>query len=801
MLDSNYTKELPLIPLRDIVIYPGMIVPLFVGRQKSVDAIFSTENSSNEIFLVTQKDPEKTDPSIKDLYKVGVIAKINQIIKLHDGTLKVLIEGKQRALLNNLVQKPLAVNAQISLIDETEMGLTSEAEALKRIIIDKLREYGKFNSKITSDVISRCLEISLESELANFIASYLVISIPKKQKLLEIIGSNKRLRKILNYIEHELEILKTEVRIRQEVKKHIEKNHKDYVIHEQIKALQKELSNGEDSKNDIEVYQQKIKKLKLTKEAKEKALAEIRKLNNLQPSSSEANISRNYLDCLLNLPWNENSKLNSNLNDAEKTLNSDHYGLEKVKDRIIEFLAVQKKTKSNKGPILCFVGPPGVGKTSLAKSIASATNREYLRFALGGIRDEADIRGHRKTYLGSMPGKLITLMKKGGKSNPVILLDEIDKMAKDYRGDPEAAMLEVLDPEQNSKFTDHYLEVEYDLSNVMFIATANTTKMSRPLLDRMEIIRLAGYTEEEKLQIAKCHLIPKQLKEHGMSDEDINLSDDAVIDIIRYYTRESGVRGLEKQIAKLIRKILTNNEKTQDTNKKYIKSNSLDEYLGVRRFSFGKIEEKNLVGITSGLAYSELGGDILSIEALALPGKGTIKATGKLGKVMQESAQAAYSYFISVAEGYGVDQKKISKTDIHIHVPEGATPKDGPSAGIAMLTSIASALTGNPVDKNLAMTGEITLRGRILPIGGLKEKLLAAMRSGVKTVLIPKENMKDLAEMPDYLLNNIEIIAVEEASEVLNRALIATVSGTKQHQIRKLDHIIETKIENEVLTH
>lgn len=789
----------PLVPLRDIVLYPKMVAPLFVGRSKSVQAINSSKEHNKELVFVTQKNPSEQEPSAKDMFRVGVKAKILQSLTMPDGTLKILVEATERVKITQIMENDSHFQALINLLPNTSHD-NIKSKALAKAVVKKFEEYTQLDPRVNHETVNALEYITDPGHISDLIASNLNISIEKKQQILEIDDVQERLEKILNLIQYEIKVLEVEQKIKTNVKKQLEKHHKDYFLNEQLKAINKELGNQEDIKSEISELEEKIKKVKLSPEAKKKAESELKRLKMANPMSAEAMVGRNYLDTLLSLPWGKKSKLRNDLAKAESILNRDHYGLDKIKERILEFLAVQKRTKSLKGPILCFVGPPGVGKTSLAKSIAEATGRKYSRFSLGGVHDEAEIRGHRKTYLGSMPGKIINLLKKAESSNPIILLDEIDKMGKDFRGDPAAALLEVLDPEQNSKFTDHYIEVEYDLSNVLFIATANSYDVHQALIDRMEIIKLEGYTEDEKLQIAKKHLLHKLLKNHNLTAEELQVSDKAILDVIRYYTKESGVRNLERELAKIARKTVVKIEKEKIKQLKVLPKD-LEDLLGVRKFDFGKSEKDNLVGVTTGLAYTEVGGDILSIEAAIIPGKGNVKATGKLGEVMQESTQAAFSYFKSHCTDFGVLPEETTKKDIHVHVPAGATPKDGPSAGIAILTSIVSCMTGIAVDKTIAMTGEITLRGRVLPIGGLKEKLLAALRSGIKTVLIPEENKRDLKEIPKNITKGLNIVPVKTADQVIKRALINTIKPIKWPSSDKIGPFIEKNAETGIVTH
>tara|TARA_B100001939_G_scaffold197232_1_gene169761 strand:+ start:4899 stop:7238 length:2340 start_codon:yes stop_codon:yes gene_type:complete len=748
-----------------------MIVPLFVGREKSVRALENVMEEDKQILLVSQKDANQDDPGTEDIYQVGTLANVLQLLKLPDGTVKVLVEGDRRARIVRYRDNDAFFEAEVENIP-TVSAEKNEVKALARSVVSQFDQYVKLNKKIPPEVLASVKQVEEPEKLADVVTSHLSLKIADKQELLENPDVEQRLEKILGYMEAEIGVMQVEKRIRRRVKSQMEKTQREYYLNEQMKAIQRELGESEDGRDELSELEEKIKKTKLSKEAREKANAELKKLKSMSPMSAEATVVRNYLDWLLSLPWGKKSKVKSDLKQAEEILNKDHYGLEKVKERILEYLAVQQRAKKLKGPILCLVGPPGVGKTSLGKSIATATGRNFVRFSVGGVRDEAEIRGHRRTYIGSMPGKIIQNMKKAGSSNPLFLLDEIDKMGADYRGDPASALLEVLDPEQNSKFNDHYLEVDYDLSDVMFITTANTLNMPQPLMDRMEIIRLSGYTEDEKVEIAKRHLVPKQQKDHGLKENEWSISEAALRDLIRYYTREAGVRNLEREIANLVRKavkeIVIGKKKSV-----HITARNLEKYAGVKRFRFGELEDTDMVGVTTGLAWTEVGGDILAIEAIVSPGKGRTTITGKLGDVMQESIRAAMSYVRSKALDYGIQPGTFDKTDIHIHVPEGATPKDGPSAGVAMITSIVSVLTNNPVRRDVAMTGEISLRGRVLPIGGLKEKLLAALRSGIKKVLIPIDNEKDLAEIPDNVKKGLEIVPVSAVGEVLEHALVS----------------------------
>ena len=760
----------PILPLRDIVIFPHMIAPLFVGRLKSINALELVMEENKQIVLLTQKKPSVEDPKQKDLFKVGTLGNILQMLKLPDGTVKVLVEGKSRCIIEKVNSSDEYTNAKLKFLKDEEFVFDN-----KDILTNKLsgvfEQYAKLNGKINSDILSTISEISDPSTLTDTIVNHLLLNIEEKQEFLEMMNPMERTEKLTLKLESEIEILSTERKIRNRVKKQMEKTQREYYLNEQMKAIQKELGSSEDGKNEFDEIEDKINKGKLSKEAKEKALSELKKLKSMSPMSAEATVVRSYIDWLTSIPWTKKSKVKTDIENARKILDNDHYGLEKVKDRIIEFLAVQKRTKEIKGPILCLVGPPGVGKTSLGKSIAEATGRQYIRMALGGVRDEAEIRGHRRTYIGSLPGKIIHGMKKGSTINPLFLLDEIDKLGNDYRGDPSSALLEVLDPEQNKTFQDHYLEVDYDLSKVLFVTTSNTLNMPQALLDRMEIIRLSGYTEDEKLQIAKKHLIDKQMENCKLKKSEFSINDDAIKFIIQSYTREAGVRGLERQIAKLTRKIVTLIEKNKAKSFSITRDN-LVEILGVPIYQRLEVEKENLVGITTGLAWTEVGGELLSIEAVKVSGKGKVTATGKLGDVMKESVKAAEFLIRSKALDYGLDPIDIEKSDIHVHVPEGATPKDGPSAGVAMVTSIVSALTDIKIKSSVGMTGEITLRGRVLPIGGLKEKLLAAKRGGLKTILIPVDNKKDLVEIPDNIKDELEIIPVSSIDEVVSNALV-----------------------------
>ncbi|HXP72837.1 MAG TPA: endopeptidase La [Stellaceae bacterium] len=770
MFELSRGALFPVLPLRDIVVFPHMIVPLFVGREKSVKALEDVMKEDKQILLVTQKNAAQDDPTSADIYSVGTVGTVLQLLKLPDSTVKVLVEGGQRARLLRFAENDQFFQAYGETIVE-KPGDQQELEALARTAVSQFEQYIKLNKKIPPEVLVSINQIEDPSKLADTIASHLALKIPEKQELLETETISERLEKVFGYMEAEIGVLQVEKRIRSRVKRQMEKTQREYYLNEQLKAIQKELGEGEEGRDELAELEERINKTKLSKEARDKALAEVKKLRTMSPMSAEATVVRNYLDWMLSIPWQARTKVKRDIKAAEKVLNHDHFGLEKVKERILEYLAVQQRMRKVKGPILCLVGPPGVGKTSLGKSVARATGRNFVRMSLGGVRDEAEIRGHRRTYIGSMPGKVIQGMKKAKSSNPLFLLDEVDKLGADWRGDPSSALLEVLDPEQNSSFNDHYLEVDYDLSDVMFVTTANTLRMPQPLLDRMELIRLPGYTEDEKVEIARRHLIPKQIKQHGLRKGEWSITEDALRELIRYYTREAGVRNLEREIANLTRKAI---KEIAMKKRKHltISAKNLEKFAGVRRFRFGEVEETDLVGVTTGLAWTEVGGELLSVEAVTVPGKGKVTATGKLGDVMRESVQAAESYVKSRSAVFGIKPTLFERKDIHVHVPEGATPKDGPSAGVAMVTSIVSVLTGIPVRRDIAMTGEITLRGRVLPIGGLKEKLLAALRGGLSTVLIPKENEKDLAEIPDNVKSGLTIVPVGTVDELLKHALV-----------------------------
>lgn len=773
--EQNELKEkidnmLPVLPLRDVVVYPKMIVPIFVGREKSIEAVQKANDKGSDIVLVMQKKADVEVPEAEDLYKVGTKGNILQMLKLPDGTIKILVEGLERIKIKSFQNEGTYFSAKITAYPP-EKEDDNELKSWARAVVSQFEEYVKLNKKIPLDVVQSVKQIEEYDKLADTVASHLALKTEDKQFLLEAENLKERLNKLLQLIDTEMMVMEVEDRIKNRVKKQMEKSQKEYYLNEQIKAIQKELNDGEDG-DEFGNYLKRINATKFTKEAREKALAELKKLKNMGNSSPESAIIRNYLDWLLDIPWNKKTKLNKDLSKAIEVLEEDHYGLEKVKERIVEYLAVQSRSSSMKAPILCLVGPPGVGKTSLGKSIARATNRNFVRASLGGMRDEAEIRGHRRTYVGAMPGKIVQSMKKAGTSNPLFLLDEIDKLGNDWRGDPSSALLEVLDPEQNSTFNDHYLEVDYDLSDVMFVTTANSLDMPRPLLDRMEIIQLSGYTEDEKIEIAKRHLLKKVFDENAVKCSELVVSDDAIRDIIRYYTREAGVRNLERELSTIARKatkeILLQKGKCI---KIEVTPENLEKYLGVKRFSYGEAEKQDHIGVTTGLAWTEVGGDILFIEAVDMPGKGKVTQTGKLGDVMKESIETAYSVVRAHSKDLGINPEIFEKTDVHVHVPEGATPKDGPSAGIAMYTTLVSVFTKTPVRKDVAMTGEITLQGRVLPIGGLKEKLLAALRGGIKTVIIPKENEKDLAEIPDNVKKGMKIIPVDNVADVLKIAL------------------------------
>ncbi len=764
------TGSYAVLPLRDIVVFPHIIVPLFVGREKSIRALEEAVRTDRHILLATQINASEDDPSTDAIYKIGTLASVLQLLKLPDGTVKVLVEGAGRAKISRFTKSDTYYEAEAETLTD-ELGDSVEAEALARSVIAEFENYVKLNKKISPEVVSAVTQIDEPSKLADTVGSHLAVKIADKQAILEIPTVAQRLERVLSLMESEISVLQVEKRIRTRVKRQMEKTQREYYLNEQMKAIQKELGDSEDGKDELAELEEKIEKTKFTKEARDKAVAELKKLRQMSPMSAEATVVRNYLDWMLGIPWGKRSKIKKDLLGAQVMLDEDHFGLDKVKERIVEYLAVQQRANKLTGPILCLVGPPGVGKTSLGKSIAKATGREFVRMSLGGVRDEAEIRGHRRTYIGSMPGKIVQSMRKAKTSNPLILLDEIDKMGMDFRGDPSAALLEVLDPEQNATFNDHYLEVDYDLSNVMFVTTANTLNIPAPLMDRMEVIRIAGYTEEEKLEIARKHLIPGAVKKHGLDAKEWQVDDSGLLMLIRRYTREAGVRNLEREISNLIRKavkeILITKVKAVS-----VTEENLPVFLGPPKFRYGEIDAEDQVGVVTGLAWTEVGGELLTIEGVMMPGKGKMTVTGNLRDVMKESISAAASYVRSRAVDFGIEPPLFDRRDIHVHVPEGATPKDGPSAGIGMATAIISTLTGIPVRRDVAMTGEVTLRGRVLPIGGLKEKLLAALRGGIKTVLIPEENAKDIAEVPDSVKNGMEIIPVSRMDQVLQHALV-----------------------------
>ena len=771
MTENKKSMNLPVLPLRNIVVFPNMVVPLFVGRDKSINALEQVMDKDQELLFLSQKNSEVDDPSEKDLFKIGTRGKILQLLKLPDGTVKVLVEGLARCKVKKIEFTADYITADIEEFENSEV-ISDTIKALGRSVVSKYETYANINNKTSSEVLTSVKDIEDENKLADTVASQIAINIQEKQKILEEIDLEKRLNMILSYIEGELSVLQVEKKIRRRVKNQMEKTQKEYYLNEQMKAIKKELEDGEGgASEDIVELTEKINKTKLSKEAKEKAYNELKKLKQMSPMSAEATVVRNYLDWLLDIPWGKKKRIKKDINKSQEILDKDHYGLEKVKDRITEYLAVQNRSSKVKGPILCLVGPPGVGKTSLGKSIAAATGREFIRMSLGGVRDEAEIRGHRRTYIGSMPGRIIQALKKVKTTNPVFLLDEIDKLGQDFRGDPASALLEVLDPEQNNAFNDHYLEVDYDLSQVMFVTTANTMNIPGPLLDRMEIIRIAGYTEEEKLEIAKRHLIEKVKSNNALTDKEFKISDEVIRSVIQNYTREAGVRNLERELNSLGRKAVKeiSQNKSDSLN---VSSDNISEYLGVKKFRYGKKENDDLVGVVTGLAWTEVGGDILNVEAVMVPGQGKIRTTGKLGDVMKESIDAASSFVRSRAVNYGIEPPIFQRKDIHVHVPEGATPKDGPSAGVAMIIAIISVMAGIPVKNDVAMTGEMSLRGRVLPIGGLKEKLLAALRSGIKTVLIPSENDRELSEVPDNIKDKLDIKLVSTIDEALELALV-----------------------------
>ncbi|ELA9730516.1 endopeptidase La [Vibrio alginolyticus] len=776
-LERSERIEIPVLPLRDVVVYPHMVIPLFVGREKSISCLETAMETNKQVLLVAQKQADTDEPTVDDLFDVGTVATILQLLKLPDGTVKVLVEGQQRAKINHFKESDFFL-AEAEFVVTPELD-EREQEVIVRSAINQFEGFIKLNKKIPPEVLTSLNGIDEAARLADTIAAHMPLKLVDKQQVLEIVDVTERLEFLMGQMESEIDLLQVEKRIRGRVKKQMEKSQREYYLNEQMKAIQKELGEMEDAPDEFETLQKKIDESKMPQEAREKTEQELQKLKMMSPMSAEATVFRSYIDWMVSVPWAKRSKVKKNLAKAEEVLNEDHYGLERVKERILEYLAVQNRINKLKGPILCLVGPPGVGKTSLGRSIASATGRKYVRMALGGVRDEAEIRGHRRTYIGSLPGKLIQKMSKVGVKNPLFLLDEIDKMSSDMRGDPASALLEVLDPEQNNSFNDHYLEVDYDLSDVMFVATSNSMNIPGPLLDRMEVIRLSGYTEDEKLNIAKRHLVDKQVKRNGLKADEIVIEDSAIIGIIRYYTREAGVRNLEREISKICRKAVKNILLDKDIKSVTVTMDNLKEYLGVQRFDYGKADESNRIGQVTGLAWTEVGGDLLTIETQSMPGKGKLTQTGSLGDVMQESIQAAMTVVRSRAEKLGINTDFYEKKDIHVHVPEGATPKDGPSAGTAMCTALVSSLTGNPVKAEVAMTGEITLRGEVLPIGGLKEKLLAAHRGGIKTVLIPKDNERDLEEIPDNVIADLEVIPVQWIDEVLKVALERDPTGVE----------------------
>ena len=798
---KDFKDPFCILPLRDIVVFPNMIVPLFVGRTKSIKALEYAEKNDKEIFLVAQKDANVDEPNLEDIYNFGTVATILQLLRLPDGTVKVLVEGIERAKISHFVENQDFFEAYLDKLSLTNYENDRETNALSRTAVSQFENYVKLNRKVPPEILVSLNQITDLNKLADTMSAHLGIKLSDKQNLLETISVKDRFSKIIDFMDDEIGVLQVEKKIRSRVKRQMDKTQKEYYLNEQMKAIQKELGESTDTKDEISEIEEKITKINFSDEALEKVKSELKKLKNMGPMSAEATVIRNYIDWITSIPWNKNSDSKINLSRASKVLDEDHYGLDKVKDRIIEYLAVQTRIKKPKGPILCLVGPPGVGKTSLGKSIARALDRPFIKVSLGGVRDESEIRGHRRTYIGSMPGKIIQSLKKSKYSNPLFLLDEVDKIGADWRGDPASALLEVLDPEQNKNFNDHYLEVDYDLSNVMFLTTANTLNIPQPLVDRMEVIRISGYTESEKLKIGSKYLLPKQFKENGIKPKEVKIADNALESIIRNYTRESGVRNLEREISKLLRKAL----KSIIIKKKRscsISKRNIENYLGVKKFKFGEIESKPLVGVCTGLAWTEVGGELLQIESVIMPGKGKAYYTGKLGDVMKESVQAAQSFVHSNASKYGISDSLFEKNDIHVHVPEGATPKDGPSAGIAMFTSIVSAFTGVPVKNNIAMTGEITLRGRVLPIGGLKEKLLAAVRGGIKEVIIPNENKKDLVEITENeILKNIEIHFVDNANEIVKKAFTSKILPSKDASKKNIK-IPEKSIPKEsTLTH
>ena len=797
---SEQLRTIPVLPLRDVVVYPHMVIPLFVGRDKSIKALEAAMEEEKEILLVAQRSASEDDPTEEDIYRIGTLSTILQLLKLPDGTVKVLVEGGQRAKIVNFLESEEFFTAQITVL-EGEPIEEREAEVLSRSVLNQFDQYVKLNKKVPPEVLTSLSGIEDPNRLLDTIAAHMALKIEEKQEILAITDLRERFEHLLAMMESELDLLQVEKRIRGRVKKQMEKSQREYYLNEQMKAIQKELGDLDEAPNEMEELEQKIEKAGMSKEAKDKATAELNKLKMMSPMSAEATVVRNYIDWIVQVPWKKKSKVRHDLALAEKVLDEDHYGLEKVKERILEYLAVQKRVKKLKGPILCLVGPPGVGKTSLGKSIARATNRKFIRMALGGVRDEAEIRGHRRTYIGSMPGKIVQNLAKVETRNPLFLLDEIDKMASDFRGDPASAMLEVLDPEQNHTFNDHYLEVDYDLSDVMFIATSNSMNIPGPLLDRMEVIRIAGYTEDEKLNIARRYLVTKEIKANGLKEDEILIGDDALLDIVRYYTREAGVRGLQRDIAKICRKVVKRLVADETQKQIEVSSDNLDDFLGVRRFRYGLAEEQDQVGQVTGLAWTEVGGELLSIETVVVEGKGKHTVTGQLGDVMKESIQAAMSVVRSRATSLGIRPDFYENKDIHVHVPEGAIPKDGPSAGVGMCTALVSVLTGIPVRADVAMTGEITLRGEVLPIGGLKEKLLAAHRGGIKTVVIPEENRRNLEELPDNIKENLDIYPVKWIDEVLDIALVNKPEPLSEEEILEIVKAKEGEKPNNLHTH
>ncbi len=792
--------QFPLLPLRDVVVFPHMVIPLFVGRPKSIKAMEIAMEAGKSILLVAQKTAAKDEPAAEDMYKIGCIANILQMLKLPDGTVKVLVEGSQRARIQGISDAHTHYNADANPVP-VDSGDNTEVEAMRRALIAQFDQYVKLNKKIPPEILTSLAGIEEAGRLADTIAAHLPLKLEQKQQVLEMFDVKQRLEHLLSQLETEIDILQVEKRIRGRVKRQMEKSQREYYLNEQVKAIQKELGEGEDGA-DLEELEKKVQKARMPKDARKKVDAEIKKLRLMSPMSAEATVVRNYIDVLVNLPWKKKTKISKDMLEAERMLDTDHYGLEKVKERILEYLAVQSRVEQMKAPILCLVGPPGVGKTSLGQSIAKATNRKFVRMSLGGVRDEAEIRGHRRTYIGSMPGKILQNMTKVAVRNPLFLLDEVDKMGMDFRGDPASALLEVLDPEQNHTFVDHYVEVEYDLSEVMFVATANTLNIPMALLDRMEVIRLSGYTEDEKVNIAQKYLLPKQMKNNGLRKDELTVAESGLRDIIRYYTREAGVRSLERELSKICRKAVKMLVTKGDTNKRFsVSARNLDKFLGVRKYSFGIAEKTNQVGQVTGLAWTEVGGELLTIEAVVLPGKGKVQRTGKLGEVMQESVAAALSVVRGRADRLGIAAELFEKRDIHIHLPEGATPKDGPSAGAALTVAMVSALTGIPVRADVAMTGEITLRGEVLIIGGLKEKLLAAHRGGIKKVLIPEENVKDLVDIPDNIKNQLEIVPVKWIEQVLEYALERVPEPLKIEPAAAVPAVGDDKAASTVITH